>query len=130
MKLTLGFSPCPNDTFIFDALVHHKIDTEGLDARWKRHSSLAQYTRDWAISYGQSLFPEEGCESETITCIKNDLNWNVNAINDYLLKNGYRMDRGYGTLRGKAFRIPHMGNIYLDDLIEYLECFDEALKNV
>ena len=31
MKLTLGFSPCPNDTFIFDAMVHHKIDTEGLD---------------------------------------------------------------------------------------------------
>lgn len=30
MKLTLGFSPCPNDTFIFDALIHHKIDTEGL----------------------------------------------------------------------------------------------------
>ncbi len=31
MKLTLGFSPCPNDTFIFDALVNHKIDTEGLE---------------------------------------------------------------------------------------------------
>jgi len=31
MKLTLGFSPCPNDTFIFDALIHKKIDTEGLD---------------------------------------------------------------------------------------------------
>jgi 1,4-dihydroxy-6-naphthoate synthase len=31
MKLTLGFSPCPNDTFIFDAMIHHKIDTEGLD---------------------------------------------------------------------------------------------------
>jgi len=31
MQLTLGFSPCPNDTFIFDALIHHKIDTEGLD---------------------------------------------------------------------------------------------------
>jgi 1,4-dihydroxy-6-naphthoate synthase len=30
MKLSLGFSPCPNDTFIFDALIHHKIDTEGL----------------------------------------------------------------------------------------------------
>ena len=30
MKLTLGFSPCPNDTFIFDALTHGKIDTEGL----------------------------------------------------------------------------------------------------
>lgn len=31
MKLTLGFSPCPNDTFIFDALVNGKIDTEGLE---------------------------------------------------------------------------------------------------
>lgn len=31
MKLTLGYSPCPNDTFIFDALVHSKIDTEGLE---------------------------------------------------------------------------------------------------
>lgn len=30
MKLSLGFSPCPNDTFIFDAMIHHKIDTEGL----------------------------------------------------------------------------------------------------
>lgn len=31
MKLSLGFSPCPNDTYIFDALVHHKVDTEGLE---------------------------------------------------------------------------------------------------
>lgn len=27
----IGFSPCPNDTFIFDALVNGKIDTEGID---------------------------------------------------------------------------------------------------
>jgi 1,4-dihydroxy-6-naphthoate synthase len=31
MKLSLGFSPCPNDTFIFDALANKKIDTEGLE---------------------------------------------------------------------------------------------------
>jgi 1,4-dihydroxy-6-naphthoate synthase len=30
IHLSLGFSPCPNDCFIFDALIHHKIDTEGL----------------------------------------------------------------------------------------------------
>ncbi len=34
MKLTLGFSPCPNDTFIFDALVNGKIDTEGLETEY------------------------------------------------------------------------------------------------
>jgi 1,4-dihydroxy-6-naphthoate synthase len=31
MKFTLGFSPCPNDTFIFYALLHNKIDTKGLE---------------------------------------------------------------------------------------------------
>jgi len=31
LKLSLGFSPCPNDTFIFDALVNKKIDTEGFE---------------------------------------------------------------------------------------------------
>jgi 1,4-dihydroxy-6-naphthoate synthase len=30
-RISLGFSSCPNDTFIFDAMVHHKIDTEGLE---------------------------------------------------------------------------------------------------
>ncbi len=29
-KLSLAFSTCPNDTFIFDAIVNHKIDTENL----------------------------------------------------------------------------------------------------
>ena len=51
MKVTLGFSPCPNDTFIFDALVNKKIDTEGLEFdvaledvqtlnEWAKHSRL------------------------------------------------------------------------------------------
>lgn len=30
MTLTIGFSPCPNDTFIFDALINKKIDTKGI----------------------------------------------------------------------------------------------------
>ncbi|HET6253040.1 MAG TPA: 1,4-dihydroxy-6-naphthoate synthase [Puia sp.] len=47
MTLTLGFSPCPNDTFIFDALVNHKIDTEGLefDVRLEDVETLNQ----WAL---------------------------------------------------------------------------------
>ncbi|HXX58219.1 MAG TPA: 1,4-dihydroxy-6-naphthoate synthase, partial [Thermodesulfovibrionales bacterium] len=33
VNLTLGYSPCPNDTFIFYALVHQKIDTGNLRLR-------------------------------------------------------------------------------------------------
>ena len=31
MRLSLAYSPCPNDTFIFDAIANARIDTEGLE---------------------------------------------------------------------------------------------------
>ena len=31
MRLSLGFSPCPNDCFMFDAIVNQRIDLEGLE---------------------------------------------------------------------------------------------------
>lgn len=47
MKLTLGFSPCPNDTFIFDALVNKKIDTEGFE--FDVYLEDVQTLNKWAI---------------------------------------------------------------------------------
>jgi 1,4-dihydroxy-6-naphthoate synthase len=59
MQVTIGFSPCPNDTFIFDALVNKKIDTKGID--FKVYMADVQALNEWAkqgkldfskISYG------------------------------------------------------------------------------
>ena len=108
----------------------NKIDSEGLENRWIRHIEMANYARDWAKNHGQSLFPEAGCESYTLTCIKNDQNWDINTLNEKLLNRGFRMDRGYGVLRCKAFRIAHMGNIYINDLTEYLKVIDELLLEI
>lgn len=47
MTLTLGFSPCPNDTFIFDALVNKKIDTEGLE--FEAQLEDVQTLNQWAL---------------------------------------------------------------------------------
>lgn len=44
---TLAFSPCPNDTFIFDALVNKKIDTEGLE--FNVHLEDVQTLNEWAL---------------------------------------------------------------------------------
>ena len=99
-----------------------------MEKRWKRHIEMAEYTQNWALQSGQSLFPEQGYESNTITCINNDREWDINSIHDQLLERGFRMDRGYGKLRGKAFRIAHMGNVMPEDLTEYLENFEEVLN--
>lgn len=56
--ITLGFSPCPNDTFIFDALLHEKIDTEGLrfeavlgDVEWLNQKAFRGELEVTKLSY-------------------------------------------------------------------------------
>lgn len=47
MKFTLGFSPCPNDTFIFDALVNKQIDTGGIEVEVVLED--VQTLNEWAL---------------------------------------------------------------------------------
>jgi 1,4-dihydroxy-6-naphthoate synthase len=48
MRLTLGFSPCPNDTFIFDALVNGAVDTG--DLRLEPVLEDVQTLNEWALA--------------------------------------------------------------------------------
>src|SRR5215468_1389142 len=59
MKISLGFSPCPNDTFIFDALVNKKIDTEGLEfeAVLEDVETLNQWTLQGKLDITKLSFP-------------------------------------------------------------------------
>jgi len=55
MKLTLGFSPCPNDTFIFDAMVNKYIDTKGIDFEYVLEDveTLNRWGRPGETGYNQ-----------------------------------------------------------------------------
>jgi 1,4-dihydroxy-6-naphthoate synthase len=59
MTLTLGFSPCPNDTFIFDALVNSAIDTEGLefDVRMEDVETLNRWAAEGKLDVTKLSFP-------------------------------------------------------------------------
>ncbi len=59
MKLTIGFSPCPNDTFIFDALINKKIDTEGLefDAVLEDVETLNKWALEGKLAITKLSFP-------------------------------------------------------------------------
>ena len=59
MKFTLGFSPCPNDTFIFDALINNKIDTEGFEfeAVLEDVETLNQWALQERLSITKLSFP-------------------------------------------------------------------------
>jgi len=59
MKLSIGFSPCPNDTFIFDALINKKIGTEGLefDAVLEDIQTLNEWSDQGKLDITKLSFP-------------------------------------------------------------------------
>jgi aspartate aminotransferase-like enzyme len=105
------------------------IEQEGLENRFKRHEKMTDMTRDWVHRHGQERFAEKGYASTTITSIKNVQGWDVNRLYKDLEEMGYRMDRGYGKLRGEVFRIAHMGAVMPEDLDAFLRTFDHVLTD-
>ena len=84
MKLTLGFSPCPNDTFIFDAMVNGKIDTMGIKF-------------DYVMEDVETLnvWVEEG----KLDITKLSYNTFIHTVNQYaLLHSGSALGEGVGPL--------------------------------
>src|SRR5580658_5077542 len=49
MRLSLGFSPCPNDTFIFDALVNKKLNLEDLGIEFDVFLEDVETLNEWAL---------------------------------------------------------------------------------
>lgn len=102
--------------------------TEGLDARFARHRTMAEACRAWAKERGFALYPEAGYESVTLTAVSNTRNVDITAGKKEMAKRGYSIDDGYGKIKGKTFRIAHMGDCTLPELREVLGQLDEVLK--
>jgi len=84
MKLTLGFSPCPNDTFIFDAMVNGKIDTFGIGF-------------DYVMEDVETL--NQWAEQGKLDITKLSYNTFIHTVNQYaLLHSGSALGEGVGPL--------------------------------
>ena len=105
------------------------IEEEGLEARYDRHRRLNAMVRSWAKERGFELFSEAGYESVSLTCIRNDGQVDVPALNEFLRRNfAVQMDQGYGKIKGKAFRINNMGNETEETMGWFLDCLDQAIE--
>jgi aspartate aminotransferase-like enzyme len=92
------------------------IFAEGLDARFARHQQLAERTQQWAVEQDFALMAEAGYRSPTVTNVANTRHINIGTLNDHLASLNMEISDGYGSYKGKAFRIAHMGETTLDDL--------------
>lgn len=105
-----------------------RFEQEGLENRFSRHKEMARRVRSWARDRFR-LFAEPGYESNTVTCIENTSPMDTSDLLSRLLDKGYRISGGYGPLKGRTFRIAHMGDIGMSDLDQLLATMDEILED-
>jgi len=102
------------------------IFEEGLENRFARHTEMADYVRAWAKDKF-ALFAQEEFASNTVTCVKNTREINLDDLNKTLGERGFMISNGYGKLKEKTFRIAHMGELTLSDIKELLSNIDQIL---
>jgi predicted phosphoserine aminotransferase len=105
-----------------------RIQAEGLGNRFARHSAMAKRSQEWAETKGWKLFAPQGYRSQTLTVVENPPTFDVSALNKFMASKGIRLANGYGQLKGKTFRIAHMGEIQMADLEALLGSIDEFAK--
>lgn len=103
------------------------ILAEGLENRWQRHTQMRDLTITWADSREMGVFAQQGYRSPTVTCVANGRNINVDDMAKFMGGKGFSMDKGYGQIKGKTFRIAHMGDMEMATLEEVLAGLDEFL---
>ncbi len=96
---------------------------ETYDKVYQRHLDMAKFTQGWAKRHF-SMFPEEGYESITVSCINSE-GKDVNALNQKLGGRGYLISAGYGKLKDKTFRIGHMGEWTPDGIRDVISNIEE-----
>ncbi len=106
-----------------------RILTEGLDNRFARHAAMARRSQEWAQKKGWPLFAAEGYRSQTLTVVTNPPEFDCTEFNKFMAPKSIRLANGYGDLKGKTFRIAHMGEIQPGDVENLLAGIDAYMES-
>jgi len=105
------------------------INKEGLEARWKKFSKMAEATREAAKALGLKVFSQQ--PSDSVTAIVSPENIKSSDIIKALRSEyGLSIAGGQAEFKDKIFRIAHMGWISEKDLIECFSLLEKVLVNL
>ena len=103
---------------------------EGIAERWARHQAMRDATHQWARERGFGLYAQAGYRSATVTTVENSLGMDLDALDRFMRAEcGIAIDKGYGPIKGKTFRLPHMGDVSMEMLQEVLAGIDSFLRH-
>jgi predicted phosphoserine aminotransferase len=102
------------------------FERETLAARFERHRTMERETHAWCEARGFPSFVAPAHRSPTTSC-RQAQGIDVSAFVKGLRARGHEISDGYGKLKGKTFRIGHMGDHGLADLRSLLSAADAVL---
>ncbi len=106
------------------------MNSEGLENIFQRHMKLAEATRAAMTALGLELFAPDAA-SDAVTSVKapSDIDGGklVKTMRD---EYGVTIAGGQGHMKGKIFRIAHMGYISEFDVILCISCLEKVLKKM
>ncbi len=108
-----------------------RMIAEGNEARWARHTAMAERTWAWVEEHadaGLSLMAPEGYRSPCVTAITVADGESGPKIVKGMAEKGWVIGGGYGKTKPSAFRIGHMGDHTMDELEELLSDLSEVVK--
>ncbi len=101
---------------------------EGLDNVFKRHETLAKATREAVVALGLELLSKRPANS--LTAAKSPQNISSTEIIAKMKEYGIDISNGQGSLKGKIFRIAHLGYFYKPDILMCISVLEMALKKL
>jgi aspartate aminotransferase-like enzyme len=102
------------------------MEVEGRDAIFARHAACASAARAGLQALGFRLFADPAHASASVTSahLPEGVDWS--ALNGQLRARGLVLAGGQGKLKGKIFRIGHLGLVDVDDIVHALEVLEEG----
>lgn len=102
------------------------MEAEGREQVFLRHAAAAAAARAGLAAMGFELFADQAHASHTVTSalVPEGVEWS--ALNQQFRSNGLQLAGGQGKMKGKLFRIGHLGDVTVDDIVTAIEIIEQG----
>jgi len=103
---------------------------EGLEERFRRHHILAEAFRAAMDALNLKLVADREYVADTVTAVYYPKNIEDNAFRSEMRRRGIVVASTLGPLKGKGFRVGHMGNVSQNDIMSTIAAIEATLRNM
>lgn len=104
--------------------------SEGLEERFRRHHVIAEAFRAAMEALNIKLIADRECVADTVTAVYYPDNVEDVAFRNEMKRRGIVVAPTLGPLKGKGFRVGHIGNVSQNDIVSTIAAIESTLRHL